>query len=148
MLIISVITAIFVLVFHNQLPVVLPPQIFIWILKKLIWKLVRNYAAIYDKLINCHKSVKFLRVCLENDNILDFLIFRVPENAVFSNQAVNRFQKTLLRTEIKKARTDEKNVEGKLERARGAVQRGVDEKFLPCVMKHLSLRGTKMNKNS
>ena len=50
--------------------------------------------------------------------------------------------------EIKKARTDEKNVEGKLERARGAVQRGVDEKFLPWVMKHLSLRGTKLNKNS
>ena len=43
--------------------------------------------------------------------------------------------------EINRARTDEKNVAVKLERARGAVQRGVDEKFWPSVMKYLSLRG-------
>ena len=47
----------------------------------------------------------------------------------------------LLRTEINKARTDEKDVEVKLERARGAVQRGVDEKFWPSVIKYLSLSG-------
>ena len=108
---------------------------------KLIWKLVRDYASIYVKFINCHQRVKFLRVCLENDIIPDFLMFRVPENGVFSNQAVHSFQTKILRREIDKARTDEKNVEVKLERARGAVPRGVDEKFWPSVIKYLSLRG-------
>ena len=122
--------------------VVLPPPFLIWTLKnKLIWKLGRDYASIYVKFINCHQRVKFLRVCLENDIIPNFLRFRVPENGVFSNQAVHSFQTKLLRTEINKARTDEKNVEVKLEMARGAVQRGVDEKFWPSVIKNLSLRG-------
>ena len=66
---------------------------------------------------------------------------RVPENGVFLNQAVHSFQTKLLRTEINKPRTDGKNVEVKLERARGAVQRGVDEEFWPSVMKYLSLWG-------
>ena len=42
---------------------------------------------------------------------------------MFSNQAVHSFQTKFLRTEINKARTDEENVEVKLERARGAVKR-------------------------
>ena len=88
-----------------------------------------------------YQRVKFLRFCLENDIIPDFLRFRVPEKGVFSNQAVHSFQTKLLRTEINKARTDEKNIEVKLEKARGAVQRGVDEKFWPSVIKFLSLRG-------
>ena len=60
---------------------------------------------------------------------------------MFLNQAGHSFQTKLLRKEINKARTDEKNVEVKLERARGAVQRGVDEKFWPSVIIYLSLRG-------
>ena len=48
---------------------------------------------------------------------------------MFSNHAVHSFQTKILRKEINKARTDEKTIEVKLERARGAVQRGVDEKF-------------------
>ena len=102
--------------------VVLPPPILIWTLKNtLIWKLVREYASIYVKFTNCHQRVKFLRVCLENDIIPDFSRFRVPENGVFLNQAVHSFQTKLLRTEINKARTDEKKVEVTLERAKGAV---------------------------
>ena len=108
---------------------------------KLIWRLVRDYASIYVKLINCHQRVEFSRVCLENDIIPNFLRFRVPENGVFSNQAVHSFQTKFLRKEINKARTDEKNVDVKLERARGAVHRGVDEKIWPLLDKYLSLRG-------
>ena len=89
---------------------------------RLAQKLVRDYASIYVKFINCHQRVKFLRVCLENDIIPDFLRFRVPENGVFSNELVNSFQTKFLRMEINKARTDEKNVEVKLERARGVVE--------------------------
>ena len=82
-----------------------------------------------------------------NSDLLEFLRFRVPENGVFSNQAIHSFQTKLLRTEINKARTVEKNVEVKLERARGAVQRGVDEKFWPSVIKYLSLRGQRQTSN-
>ena len=64
----------------------------------------------------------------------------VPENGVFLNQVVHSFQTKLLRTEINKARTDDRNIEVKLESARGAVQRGVDEKFWPSVIKYFSLR--------
>ena len=54
--------------------VVLPPPILMWTLKnKLIRKLVPNYASINFKIINCHQRIKILRVCLENDIILDFL---------------------------------------------------------------------------
>ena len=42
---------------------------------------------------------------------------------------------------MNKPRTEEKNVEVKLERARGAVQMGVDEKFWPWVIKYLSFSG-------
>ena len=108
---------------------------------KRIGKLVRDYASIYVKFVNCHQRVKFLRVCPENDIIPDFLRFRVPENGVFLNQAVHSFQTKFLRTEVNMARTDEKNVEIKLEMARGAVQRGVEEKFWPSVIKYLRLRG-------
>ena len=101
----------------------------------------RDYASKYVNFINCHQRVKFFRVCLENDIIPDFSRFRVPENGVFSNQALHSFQTKLLRTEINKAGTDEKNVVVKLERRRGAVQRGVDEKFKLLVMKYLSLMG-------
>ena len=72
--------------------VVLPPSILIWNLKnKLIWKLVRDYASIYVKFINCHQRVKFLRVCLENDIILDFLSFRVPHFSKRKEQVMRMF---------------------------------------------------------
>ena len=50
---------------------------------------------------------------------------------MFLNQVVHSFPTMFYEQRITKARTDEKNVEVKLERARGAVQRGVDEKFWP-----------------
>ena len=95
--------------------VVLPPPILIWTLKsKIIWKLVRDYASIYVKFNICNQGVNFLRVCLENDILLDFLRFRVPEIVVFLNQSVHSFETTFLRTEINKTRTDERVFEGKL----------------------------------
>ena len=121
--------------------VVLPPPILIWSFKnKLIWKLVRNYAFIYVKYVNC-LHVKFSRLCLENDIIPDSVRLRSPEKRVFLNHAVDSFQTKFLRMKINRARSDEKNIEVKLERARGEAQRGLDEKFWPSVMKYLSLRG-------
>ena len=64
----------------------------------------------------------------------------------FRTKWVRSFQTKFLRTEINKARRDEKNVEVKLERERGAVQRGLDEKFWPSVMKYLSLSGQRQTR--
>ena len=68
--------------------------------KKRTWKLVCDYASIYFIFINCHQRGKFPRGCLENDNIHNFLRLRVPENGMFSDQAVHNFQTRLLGTEI------------------------------------------------
>ena len=62
---------------------------------------------------------------------------------MFSNQAVYSLQTKLLRTETNKARADEKNVKGILERASVPVHRCVDEKFRPPILQYLSLRGQK-----
>ena len=62
---------------------------------------------------------------------------------MFSNHVAQSFQTKRLRTEINKASTADKNVGGKLERAKGVVQRFVDEKFWHLVMKKLSLREQK-----
>ena len=76
--------------------------------------LVRDSAFKYVKFINCHQRVKLRRVRLENDIVFNFLRLRVHENGVFLNQVIHIFKTKLLRTEINKARTDEKNVEVKL----------------------------------
>ena len=63
-----------------------------------------------------------MRVCLENDSKH---IFEVQDtgNGVFSDQAVQNFQRKILRAENNSAKTDEKNVKNKLERATSAVER-------------------------
>ena len=57
-----------------------------------------DYFKFFKKVqVSVHR-LKFLRKCLINDLIPDFLKFRVPENGVFSDQAVHNFQMKLLRT--------------------------------------------------
>ena len=67
-------------------------------LKKLIWKIVLDYLKFFKKdQVSVHR-LTFLRKCLKNDLIPDFLKFRVPRK-VFLDQAVHNFQMKLLRTE-------------------------------------------------
>ena len=55
--------------------------------RKLTWKLVLDYLKFFKKVqVSVHR-LKFLRKCLKNDLIPDFLKFRVPENGFFSDQA-------------------------------------------------------------
>ena len=60
--------------------------------------------------VSVHR-LKFLRKCLKNDLIPDFLKFKVPENGFFSDQAVHNFQLKLLRTETSRANEDRKRYE-------------------------------------
>ena len=56
---------------------------------------LENCVTLFKNLLKIQVSVhrlKFLKKRLKNDLILDFLKFRVPENGVFSDQAVHNFQ--------------------------------------------------------
>ena len=57
------------------------------------------------------------------------------EKGDFSDQALQSFQTRLVGAEINKPRTDDKNPEDKLEKAKATVQSGGDQKFWPSVMK-------------
>ena len=51
--------------------------------KKLTWKIVLDYLKFFKKFqVSVHR-LKFLRKCLKNDLILDFLKFRVPITVFF-----------------------------------------------------------------
>ena len=71
----------------------LPPPLLRLVLKrKLTWKLVLDYLKQFNKFNTSFMRIKFLRKCLNNDITPDFLRFRVPDNDVFSDQAVHSFQ--------------------------------------------------------
>ena len=95
--------------------------------RKLTWKIVLDYLNIFEKVeVSVHR-LKFLRKCLKNDLLQDILKFRVPENGVFSDQAVHTFQLKLLRTKISRANEDRKRYEEMLMKARSLVQKEIDE---------------------
>ena len=96
---------------------------------KLTWKIVLDYLKFFKKVqVSVHR-LKFLRKCLKNDLIPDFLKFRVPENGVFSDQAVHNFQLKLLRTETSRANEDRKRYEEMLRKARSLVQKEIDKQW-------------------
>ena len=95
----------------------------------LTWKIVLDYLKFFKKVqVSVHR-LKFLRKCLKNDLIPDFLKFRVPENGVFSDQAVHNFQLKLLRTETSRANEDRKRYEEMLRKARSLVQKEIDKQW-------------------
>ena len=97
--------------------------------RKLTWKIVLDYLKFFKKVqVSVHR-LKFLRKCLKNDLIPDFLKFRVPENGVFSDQAVHNFQLKLLRTETSRANEDRKRYEEMLRKARSLVQKEIDKQW-------------------
>ena len=97
--------------------------------RKLTWKIVLDYLKFFKKVqVSVHR-LKFLRKCLKNDLIPDFLKFRVPENEVFSDQAVHNFQLKLLRTETSRANEDRKRYEEMLRKARSLVQKEIDKQW-------------------
>ena len=97
--------------------------------RKLTWKIVLDYLKFFKKVqVSVHR-LKFMRKCLKNDLIPDFLKFRFPENGVFSDQAVHNFQLKLLRTETSRANQDRKRYEEMLRKARSLVQKEIDKQW-------------------
>ena len=62
----------------------------------------------------------------------------MPDNGVFSDQAVHTFQLRHLRSEISQANADRAKASGNLVKARELVRRGIDEKWWPSVLFHLN----------
>ena len=62
----------------------------------------------------------------------------MPDNGVFSDQAVHSFQLRLLRSEISQANADRAKASGKLVKSREVVRRGIDEKWWPSVIFYLN----------
>ena len=62
------------------------------LIKTLTWKLVLDYLNVFSKFKSSFLRIKFLRKCLDNDIIPEFLRFRVPDNDVLSAQAEYKFQ--------------------------------------------------------
>ena len=97
--------------------------------RKLTWKFVLDYLKFFKKIqVSVHR-LKFLRKCLKNYLIPDFLKIRVPENGVFSDKAVHHFQLKLLRTETSRANEDRKRHEEMLMKVRSLVQKEIDEQW-------------------
>ena len=88
-----------------------------------------------------------MRKCLDNDVKPDFLRFRVPDNGVFSDQAVHSFQLRLLRSKLSQANADRAKAPGNLIKAREVVRRGIDEKWWPSVKFYLN-RQTRCSVNN
>ena len=102
-----------------------------------IYYRVVDYLKHFNKFNSSFLRIKFLRKVLDNDIILDFLRFRVPDNGIFSDQAVHSFQLRLLRSEISQANADRAKASGNLVKAREVVRRGIDEKWWPSVIIYL-----------
>ena len=67
-------------------------------------KSFRKYQRSYHKLMSSIARCQFLKQCLDNRLIPKFLRFKVPNNGVFNDAAVDSFQLKLLRSELIKAR--------------------------------------------
>ena len=81
--------------------ILMPPSLLrLALTKKLTWKLVLDYLKHFNTFNNSFLRINFLKKCLGNGLIPDFLRFRVPDNGGFSDQVVHTFQLRLLRSEI------------------------------------------------
>ena len=119
--------------------ILLPPPLLRMVLKiKLTWKLVVDYLKHFNKFNSSFLRIKFLKKCLDNDIIPDFLRIRVSDNGVFSDQAVQSFQLRLLKSELNQANADRAKASGNVVKAREVVRRGIDEKWWPSVIFYLN----------
>ena len=83
--------------------------------------------------------IEFLKQCLSNDIIPDFLRFGAPKNDFFSEQAVHSFQLKLLKQEINRAEKDRKVFKEKLETDRSNFRENVKPELMPSVVSCIKL---------
>ena len=79
------------------------------------YKFYLDYLKTLNKVTSCNYGLDFLKECLNNDMISDFLRFRAPKKEIFSKQALHSFQLKLLKQEINRAEKSRKVLREKLE---------------------------------
>ena len=106
-----------------------------YILKKSnCFKLYLDYLKSLNKVTSCNYRIEFLKQCLNNDIIPDFLRFRAPKNEIFSEQAVHSFQLKLLKQEINRAEKGRKVFREKLVTDRSSFREKVRPELMPSVV--------------
>ena len=98
------------------------------------YKLYLDYLKTLKKVTSCNHRIEFLKHCLNNDIIPDFLRFRSPENEIFSEQSVHSFQLKLLKQEIKRAEKGRKVFKERLETDRSNFRENVRPELMPSVV--------------
>ena len=119
----------------------LPKMWLRYILKKSnCFNLYLDYLKILNKVTSCNYRIEFLKQCLNNDIIPDFLRFRAPKNEIFSEQALHSFQLKLLKQEINHAEKGRKVFkEKKLETDRSNFRENVKPELVPSVVSCIKL---------
>ena len=74
------------------------------------------------KALKMEKRAKFLCKCVEFNLIPNFLRFRVPNNGVFNDVAVNNFQRRLLKNEVSRTHRMMKELSNDISVCRSLVQ--------------------------
>ena len=103
---------------------IIPPIL----LKKIVtrhgaWISYIKYQRALPKRINAVCRTDFLKSCLANDVIPNFLSLRIPENGCFEQTKVHTFQKKHLRREFSRVVSDIKIAEDQLEALRAALRK-------------------------
>ena len=95
-----------------------------------LWKAYLDYQKQRRRVIHNLAGAEFIRRCLKNDLIPNFLKFRIPANGCFEQATVHIFQKRLLRKELSKAVTAQNEAQEPLERARNKLRDSVPQHLL------------------
>ena len=95
-----------------------------------------QYRKSLEKVEKNLQRAKFLSSCYNADIIPRFLRFRIPNNGTFDQKSVFEFQKSLLRKEIVRAKSDRKAINGTLCERRERIKNDVPEYLLPSVAFH------------
>ena len=97
------------------------------------FKIFVDYRRAREKWASAKSRTKFLRECLANDLIPNFLRFRIPENGCFEQTAVHNFQRRLLRAEIQKADKAVSDATEMLEKSRRKISE-IAHEYLPSII--------------
>ena len=92
------------------------------------------YLKTLNKVTSYNSRMEFLKHCLNNDIIPEFLRFRAPKNKKFSEQAVRSFQLKLLIQEINRAEKGRKMFKEKLETDRSNFRENVRPELMPSIV--------------
>ena len=113
----------------------LPKRWLRYILKRSnCYKLYLDYLKTLNKVTSCTHQIEFLKQCLKNDIIPDFLRFRAPINEIFSEQVVHSFQIKLLKQGINRTKKGRKMFKEKFETERSNFREKLRPELIPFVV--------------